>query len=59
MSEEEHFWSFGFGSNMDITFVEKTKEVKVLGGSSHILKIKKKSGGMQLSLHFLFFFFVS
>ncbi len=27
----EHYWSFGFGSNMDVEFVEKTKEVQVLG----------------------------
>ncbi len=29
--EADFSWSFGFGSNMDVEFVEKQKQVKVLG----------------------------
>ena len=43
---ENHFWSFGFGSNMDVHFVEKTKEVEVLEHTPAVLR------GYRLSFSF-------
>ena len=31
MADDKTFWSFGFGTNMNVDFVEKRKQVKVEG----------------------------
>jgi len=31
--ESEQFWSLGYGSNMDVDFVQRQKKVQILGST--------------------------